>query len=251
VNKIVLLQLTADKRGYRNVAFFTSACTKLENRLPLDLVPFAFPTLALQLSRPSRRNLLKPKIYFLVSCYFGFLATVYPNFLRSLAQAQETTPNASRTVRRLPPSAFPNLPLTVRKLVEAHGCEIPQEAFDDGYKVNNVIVGEFAQKGQKDWAILCSKGGNSSILVFWGNPTPCPSELRAEEDSKYLQGDGTGRFVYSRGIRAVNGAQLRDYADPPPARLMKHQGIEDAFTGKASTVVYCVDGKWKEIAAAD
>jgi hypothetical protein len=107
-------------------------------------------------------------------------STSYPNVPRSLGQAQETAPNALRTVRRVPPSAFPNLPPAVRKHVEAQG-----------------------------------------------------------------------RFVYSRGIRPVNEAQLRGYADPPPAGLMKHQGIEDAFTGKASTVVYCVDGKWKEIAAAD
>jgi hypothetical protein len=160
-------------------------------------------------------------------------------------------PNALRTVVRLPPSAFPNLPPSVRRQVEAHGCEIPQEAFDGGNKVNNVIVGEFAQQGQKDWAILCSKGGNSSILVFWGKPTSCSSEMRAEEDAKYLQGDGTGRFVYSRGIRAVSETQLRSNANHPPAGLMKHQGIEDAFAGKASTIVYCVDGKWKAIAGAD
>jgi hypothetical protein len=194
---------------------------------------------------------LKPKIWLSVSCCFGILATGYPHVPRSFVQAQQTAPNVLRTVRRLPPSAFPNLPPAVRQQVEARGCEIPQEAFDWGNKVNNVIAGEFAQRGQKDWAILCSKGGNSSILVFWGKPTSCSSEIRAEEDAKYLQGDGTGRFVYSRGIRAVNEAQLRGYADHPPAGLMKHQGIEDAFTGKASTVVYCVEGEWKDIAAAD
>ena len=194
---------------------------------------------------------MKPKLWLSVFCCFAILATGYQSVSRSLVRAEETAPNDLRTVRLLPPSAFPNLPPAVRQQAEARGCEIPQEAFVGGYKVNNVIAGEFAQRGQRDWAILCSKGGNSSILVFWGKPTSCSSEMRAENDAKYLQGDRTGRLVYSRGIRAVNEAQLRSYADHPPAGLMKHQGIEDAFTGKGSIVVYCVDGKWKAIAAAD
>jgi hypothetical protein len=194
---------------------------------------------------------LKLKICLLVSCCFGIFATGYVHIPRSLVQAQEAASNALRTVRRLPPSAFPNLPTAIRHQVEVRGCEIPQEAFGGGNNANNVIAGEFAQRGQKDWAILCSKDRNSSILVFWGRPTSCSAEIRSEVDAKYLQGDGTGRFVYSRGIRAVTEAQLRGYADHPPAGLMKHQGIEDAFIGKGSTVVYCIDGRWKDIASAD
>jgi hypothetical protein len=96
--------------------------------------------------------------------------TGYPIVPHSRVQTQETSLHAQRTVRRLPPSAFPNLPLAIQKQAEVRGCEIPQEAFEGGTKVNNVISGEFAQRGQKDWAILCSKGGTSSIVVFWGKP---------------------------------------------------------------------------------
>ena len=155
------------------------------------------------------------------------------------------------TVRLLPPSAFPNLPLAFRKQLEARGCQIPQEAFDGGKSANNVIAGEFANKGQKDWAVLCSKGGSSSILVFWGKGTPCSSELRSSEDNSYLQGDGSGHFVYSRKIRPVTEGQLQGYADRPPAGLMNHQGIEDSFSGKGSSVFSCIEGKWQQVASAE
>ena len=129
--------------------------------------------------------------------------------------------------------------------MEARGCRIPQEAFEGGKTANNVITGEFARAGQKDWATLCSKGGTSSILLFWGGPTTCPSELRPDDDAKYFQGD-----TYSRGIRAVDEADLQGFDSPPAEGLMTHQGIEDAFTGKVSTVVSCINGKWQEVASA-
>ena len=33
-------------------------------------------------------------------------------------------------------------------------------------KLDNVVRGEFAKRGQSDWAVLCSVNGVSSILVF-------------------------------------------------------------------------------------
>lgn len=194
---------------------------------------------------------MKLPICLSVLCCFGIFVAGYPSVPHSRVQAQGRSRHADRTVRRLPPSAFPNLPSAIQKQAEVRGCEIPQEAFDGEAKLNNVISGEFAQRGQKDWAILCSKGGNSSIVVFWGKSASCAAEIRAEEDATYLQDDGTHRFVYSRAIRPVNAVQLHAYADSLHSGLPRYQGIEDAFTGKASTVVYCVDGVWKEISAAD
>lgn len=66
-----------------------------------------------------------------------------------------------------------------------------------------------------------------------------------------MQDDGSGHMVFSRLLTTVNEAQLRGYADPPKVGSMKYQGIEDAFSGKGSTVFYCRTGKWEEIASAD
>jgi hypothetical protein len=124
-----------------------------------------------------------------------------------------------------------------------------------------VIRGEFANKGQTDWAVLCSKEGKSSILVFWGKPTACASEFASSDDDGFLQGGRNDQMVYSRGIRAVSEKDLSGFADPdlgqmkpsgPVKRVaFRHQGIEDLFLGKASTVFYCIAGKWKVIGGAD
>src|SRR5689334_20231186 len=72
-----------------------------------------------------------------------------------------------KTIDRFPPSSFHDLPESFRKILEQRGCAIPQ-AFQEPQKPNNVIRGEFAQTGQRDWAVLCSKGESSSIVVFLG-----------------------------------------------------------------------------------
>jgi hypothetical protein len=75
---------------------------------------------------------------------------------------------AERKVVRLPPSAFPALPAGIVRELQRRGCTIPQAYFKTP---NNVASGQFAHPGQRDWAVLCSIKGASSILVFWnGSP---------------------------------------------------------------------------------
>ena len=53
---------------------------------------------------------------------------------------------ADLQVTRLPPSAFPELPKSIRRELERRGCTIPQVWADK--KPQNVIKGEFTRKGQ-------------------------------------------------------------------------------------------------------
>jgi len=118
----------------------------------------------------------------------------------------------------------------------------------------SVINGEFARAGQKDWAVLCSAKGASSILVFWKGSEKGPADLAPAKDIDYLQGDGGDKIVYSRGILPVGRDQiLGDYKAfggpvPPP---IDHQGIDDAFVGKASGVHYFFKGKWLRLQGGD
>ena len=159
---------------------------------------------------------------------------------------------AERDIKRVPPSAFKELPMAIVKQLEARGCTIPQAA--DISEPHNVIRGEFAQSGQMDWAVLCSKEGKSSILIFWQKPTACSSELPASEDKFWLQGLGQGRIGYSRKITAVGKKYVLDhfrtYGGPTPPAL-DHEGIDDAFVEKASVVHYCHQGKWLDLQGAD
>ena len=71
-----------------------------------------------------------------------------------------------------------NIVIELKKL----DCLIPQGIFDH----TNAIEGEFAMKGQKDWAVLCSINGKSSIHIFWGGPKKCPSVIAERSDEEYL-----------------------------------------------------------------
>jgi len=159
---------------------------------------------------------------------------------------------AERDIKRVLPSTFKELPMSIVKQLEARGCTIPQAA--DISEPHNVIRGEFSQSGQTDWAVLCSKDGKSSILIFWQKPTACSSELPASEDKFWLQGLGQGRIGYSRKISTVGEKYLLDhyrtYGGPTPPPL-DHEGIDDAFMDKASVVNYCYQGKWLRLQGAD
>ncbi|HWE50064.1 MAG TPA: hypothetical protein VG273_09760 [Bryobacteraceae bacterium] len=159
---------------------------------------------------------------------------------------------AERQIVRLPPSAFPMLPAAIVHELQQRGCTIPQDAFSK--KPVNVISGEFVRHGQKDWAVLCSVNGSSSILVFWNGSAKNPAALNPAEDINYLQGLGGEKIGFSRGI-AVAGVgfideHYRAYGGPKPPPL-DHDGIDDAFLEKGSSVQYFYAGKWLQLTGSD
>jgi hypothetical protein len=166
--------------------------------------------------------------------------------------AQHEWSQAERAVKRLPPSAFPDLPVEVVEQLEARGCMIPQVS--EMPKPHNVIRGQFARKGQTDWAVLCSKDGQSSILVFWGKPCRCPTELALTDDKKFLQNIEGKRIGYSRYITAVDQDFILEHykayggLKPPP---LEHEGIEDGVVEKGSLVHYCYRGQWLALTGVD
>jgi len=64
------------------------------------------------------------------------------------------------------------------------------------------------------------------------------------------RGDQDGQMVYSRAYNSEREGTSSIRRSPTPG-TMKHQGIEDAFMGKASTVYYATGTKWRAIAGAD
>lgn len=169
------------------------------------------------------------------------------------ANAQDEWDRAAAAVVRLEPARFPELPAAVRAELERLGCRIPQAFYPE--EPHNVIRGSFARAGQEDWAVLCSRGGASEILVFWGGPARCPSPIgEPQADRDWLQGIGGDEIGYSRHIRAVGREFiLRMHEafggpEPPP---IEHQGIEEHFVEKASSVLYCYQGKWLVLTGMD
>lgn len=159
---------------------------------------------------------------------------------------------ANAMVKRLPPSAFPELPVGMMKELSKRQCTIPQTFVST--QPHNVIQGEFKKKGQKDWAVLCSTGQMSAILIFWGGSTKNVSGISSALDRNYLQGIGGEEIGYSRGISVVGEKYIlehyKEHGGPAPPPI-SHDGIENAFEEKGSTVLYYYKGKWLCLMGAD
>jgi hypothetical protein len=158
---------------------------------------------------------------------------------------------ADLKVLRLKPSEFPELPKSLQVELQRRGCTIPQVPIK---KRNNVIKGEFAKPGQTDWAVLCSIRRVSSLLVFWNGSGSDVSEIRKAPDIGYLQTAGGGKVEYSWGIDPVGEQYIVEHSErypgpkPPP---LDHEGINDAFVGKASVVHYFYKRNWLQLTGAD
>ena len=159
---------------------------------------------------------------------------------------------ANREVVRLAPSTFKQLPRELIQELERRRCTVPQVW---GSRLpSNVIRGEFLKRGQSDWAVLCSVNMKSSILVFAGGSPRSPMTIAELEDLNVLQSVAEGQIGYSRQIMPVDEKYILDhyraYGGPKPPPI-DHLGINDAFVGKASVVLYFREGKWMRLTGAD
>jgi TonB family protein len=164
-----------------------------------------------------------------------------------------------QAARKLPPSSFPDLPTAFRAELEGRGCTIPQGPWTP--EPNNVIRGEFARKGQTDWAALCAQGDQIAIVVFWGEPTACPSEVGTSSaaEAEYFGGDGEGNVKLVRSISRVTRQEIMDLLQPteaggsswvtkpPEYPGLDHLGIGDEPGNYSSYVHYCSHGTWFEL----
>jgi hypothetical protein len=185
-----------------------------------------------------------------INCFAASLATCVLSFSLLHAQPFDKWQKADSEIQRLEPKEFKELSPEVIKNLNDEGCQIPQTYVDKNS--HNVIKGEFAKKGQIDWAVLCSKNSKSVIHVFWGGPANCPSKWGERSDSTYLQViSGDGAIGFSRMIVSVGPEYIKNRNKDVADLKEIHNGINDAFTEKASTVHYCSEGKWIKLAGAD
>lgn len=155
-------------------------------------------------------------------------------------------------MRRLSVDAFPELPEAIAGVLRARSCTVPQPW--NGGPASNVIGGQFFGTGERGWAVLCSVDNRTELLVFRNDRDTNPETLSTSDDRDRLQSVGGDRIGYSRGIRAVDRDYImRNYRafggpEPPP---IDHQGIDDAFVGKASVILYNHQGQWLRLQGAD
>ncbi len=173
------------------------------------------------------------------------------------AQGFPTESALLRWVRRYPPDSFPELSRPVRDSLVSRGCQVPTP----GYRTN-VITGAFTAKGAVEWAVVCSVHDTSQILVMNAANGVVVDSLRRSADSNWIQSDVGKRWLFSRAIALVPMSTLNivpaDTTDedvvyfgavlPKP---IDHDGIDQAFLDKASTMFYFAQGKWFEVGTSD
>ncbi len=158
---------------------------------------------------------------------------------------------ADRATKRLPPAAFTILPAPIRQDLERRGCTIPQAFAARG--ASNVVSGRFISATAKDWAVLCSIKQSASILVFRGGSVSSVDELATFADSTFLQVVGPNQEIgYSRAITVATAAYIRQRnGSELKIPRLDHDGINDLFVEKGSTVWYWYGGRWWKLLGGD
>ncbi len=117
---------------------------------------------------------------------------------------------------------------------------------------HNVVSGSFHTADTKDWAVLCSIDRSSRILIYRGGVVRGLSEKphSLSPDRNWIQG-GIG---FSRAIGAADAKAMayyhKEFGGPTPPPI-DHEGLEESYVGKASTIHYWYDGTWLELVGAD
>lgn len=147
---------------------------------------------------------------------------------------------------RTPIDRFAALPPSVREAFTRMNCQVPQPT---AAAQNNVIRGEFAAKGQQDWAALCSDGTVTAIRVVWGGPIRCEDRVAATQDSDTLTPTAPQVFNYNRAIATASASEVDRLLVKYRASLPEqpqHDAIDDAVD-RVSVVRYCAGGQWLSV----
>lgn len=156
-------------------------------------------------------------------------------------------------ITSLSPDAFPAIPAAIRSALQRRGCRVPQPFASRAPQ--GVIRGSFYRPGVVDVAALCMHGDASVILIFRGADANAVEELQSRPNDGYMQTiDGAGRTGFSRAIAVASPAVIRRqqarYGGPLP-KLLDHDGIDDLYVEKASTIWYWQDGKWQPLTGSN
>lgn len=151
-------------------------------------------------------------------------------------------------IRRLPLSAFPELPSPVRHVLDERQCTVPQTY--EARRPENVIHGEFWLKGSRDWAVFCSHGGASSLLVFRSNALGLPIELENAKDIDRLEARLNGTLGFAWGLDIALPDYVRRVAGSKSGPY-DHDGIQVSIVERSSEIHYYQNGKWLQFDGAE
>lgn len=152
-------------------------------------------------------------------------------------------------IRLLPVASFPALPQAIASQLRQRGCMVPQTY--EARRPENAIRGAFEQQGSDDWAVLCSVDGVTTLLVFFGSHPDAPIVLRRQRDAEWLGAEIVGEYGSAWGLSKARPSQIQATKPGGGLGVIDHDGIDDAFVERSSTIHYFHDGEWKALAAGN
>ena len=176
------------------------------------------------------------------------------SFGGGLAQAPSPAEllRAEAATRRLSPADFSNLPAPLVDELGRRACTVPQSQATTA--PHNVVNGRFTSAAETDWAVLCSRGRESVILVFRGGRPADVAELASLPDANYFKFTAARELGFSRalgvaGVPFLRARMGRSLGPAPPP--LDHDGLIDGFAGRSSIVWYWSGGHWLKLRADD
>jgi hypothetical protein len=152
--------------------------------------------------------------------------------------------------RMLPPATFTELPAPILRDLEKRHCMIPQTY--EAKSPENVIHGAFRENGTRDWAVLCSQDGSSTLLVYWNGSAVKPAELAMQADTDTADPhDETNLLGYARGIDPASPKGIDEVLANKPYGPFDHDGIKDAHIEKTSVIHYFKNGTWMTLQGSE
>lgn len=136
------------------------------------------------------------------------------------------------------------LPKAIKAYLGANHYHItnPSSGFSKG---GNVIRGEFFRRGGADWAVLVTRDGYSSILVFKDGQTATVDELGKTLEPENLQSGSKTNPFYQRKITLASKAEINSYSELSTAE--KHDGIKEMVGKEVKNLYYYDQNQWRSL----
>lgn len=155
-------------------------------------------------------------------------------------------PEVVYRIRLLPLTSFPALPASVAEVLGQRKCMVPQTY--EARAPENVIHAALERQGSSDWAVLCSVNGITTLYIVFQSKPNAPIALRHQRDTEWLGAEALGAYGSAWGIARRSPSQIRQAQSRPGSAANRteidHDGIEDAFVEKSSTIHYFEGGSW-------
>ena len=152
--------------------------------------------------------------------------------------ARDTTPVVIKLVN---PATVESLPSWLRDVLGRRGCEIPQMHSDE--RLNNIHPGHFVDSVTDSYALLCSRSGQSAVLIVTKDPGLTPPPILVRPDTSYLimiRGGGRGtRHEFARYLTPISSAEVQRWCPLPNAEKARaHDGIITFYQDRDPTPYY-------------